>query len=107
MTRGDDVDALEARLLRALQADEGPDLDAAWRAGVMRSVRARASLDDAQANVAATGGIVRRALLTAATVALIVGAVVGERVTALEPSAELSGLIANDFQGLLHLVWVL
>lgn len=106
----DEVRALEARLARAWRADDGPELDARWRRGVLDAVRAEADRSRAAADLAADlviGRLVRNALLVAAAAAVLAIVVFGPRAAALEPSFELARVVANDPASLFQLVLVL
>ena len=100
-----DLEALEARLARALRESEAPALDARWKAAVMDSVRA-AARRPRPSEPPALERLVRNAVLLGAAAVVVAIFVVGAGEVALDPSLELARMLAGDPQGLLQLFLV-
>jgi hypothetical protein len=100
------IEALEARLAEVWRGNEGPELAASWKAGVMAAVRSEAARERAAAGPPVER-LVRNAFLAAAVAAAVAVVAVVARAAALDPSLELARLFASDPEGLLQLVLVL
>jgi len=108
MSERDDIDRLEARLRRAhLERGDGTrELDAAWRADVMRAVRAvRAAPVPGVGGDGALERLVLRGLVTSAAAAVLAALLV--LVGGRDPATALERLFAADPGSVLDLVLVL
>jgi hypothetical protein len=105
MKHRDEIEALEARLARALRDDEGPELASRWRTGVMEAVRIEAARAGARDRTLER--ILRNVFVAATAAAAGAVAFLGPRIAALDPTSDLGRLVASDPQGLLQLVLVL
>lgn len=102
----EDIDALEARVLRAWRDADEPDLGRSWKAGVMDAVRAEAGRGNERENLPLER-LVRYGFCAAAAVAVLaVGISFAARTTAFDPSLELARLLANDPHGVLQFMLV-
>lgn len=106
MTRREDLDALEQRLARAWREDDGPELDAEWKSGLMRAIRDAAAEKRAEAEPSFER-LVGRAWWIAASIAAVTLLGFATQVVTFDPSSELARLFASDPQTLLQLFLVL